>query len=64
MLHAAMGTPLLGKRRSIHSREFRKRERAFTEYEQAAAWRKNEAANPATDRRTDVAQGTLYLKQK
>ena len=38
MLHAAMGTPLLGKRRSIHSREFRKREMAFTEYDLAAAW--------------------------
>jgi predicted metal-dependent hydrolase len=40
MLHAVMGTPLLGNRRSIHSREFRKREKAFTEYELAAAWRK------------------------
>ena len=40
MLHAAMGTPLRGKRRSIHSREFRKREKAFTEYELAAAWGK------------------------
>ncbi len=40
MLHAAMGTPLLGNRRSIHSREFRKREKAFTEYELAAAWGK------------------------
>jgi hypothetical protein len=35
-----MGTPLLGKRRSIHSREFRKREKAFAEYELAAGWRK------------------------
>jgi len=40
MLHAAMGKPLLGKRRSIHSRVFRKREKAFTEYELAAAWGK------------------------
>jgi len=40
MLHAAMGTTLRGKRRSIHSREFRKREKAFTEYELAAAWGK------------------------
>ena len=40
MLHAAMGTTLQGKRRSIHSREFRKREKAFTEYELAIAWGK------------------------
>jgi hypothetical protein len=40
MLHAAMGTPLRGKRRSIHPREFRKREKTFTEYELAIAWRK------------------------
>jgi len=38
MLHAAMGTPLRGKRRSIHSREFRISEKAFEEYELAAAW--------------------------
>ena len=40
MLHAAMGTAMQGKRRSIHSREFRKREKAFKEYELAAAWEK------------------------
>jgi hypothetical protein len=37
MLHAAMGMPLSGTRRSIHSREFRKRERLFKDYERAAA---------------------------
>jgi hypothetical protein len=38
MLHAAMGTPLRGKRRSVHSREFREREKLFKEYEKAMAW--------------------------
>ena len=38
MLHAAMGTPLRGKRRSIHSGEFRKREKLFKDYEKAMAW--------------------------
>jgi predicted metal-dependent hydrolase len=35
MLHAAMGTPFRGKRRSVHSREFRKREKLFKDYEKA-----------------------------
>lgn len=38
MLHADMGTPLRGKRRSIHSREFKKRERLFEDYGRAVAW--------------------------
>ena len=38
MLHAAMGTPLRGKRRSVHSGEFRKREKLFKDYEKAIAW--------------------------
>jgi hypothetical protein len=38
MLHAAMGTPITGARRSIHSREFRKRERLFKNYDRAMAW--------------------------
>jgi hypothetical protein len=38
MLHADMGTALRGKRRSVHPREFRRRERLFREYEKAAAW--------------------------
>ena len=38
MLHAALGTPLQGKRRIVHSREFRKREKLFQEYERAMAW--------------------------
>ena len=38
MLHAAMGTPLRGKRRSVHSREFREREKLFKDYEKAIAW--------------------------
>jgi hypothetical protein len=38
MLHADMGTVMRGKRRSMHSREFRRREKLFQEYEQAMAW--------------------------
>jgi len=38
MLHAALGTPLRGKRRSVHSREFREREKLFKDYEKAMAW--------------------------
>jgi len=38
MLHAAMGTPLRGKRRSVHSGEFRTREKLFKDYEKAMAW--------------------------
>jgi hypothetical protein len=43
MLHAAMGMPLRGQRRSIHSREFRKRERLFKDYESAIAWERGRA---------------------
>lgn len=38
MLHAAMGSPLRGKRRSVHSREFRRREKLFKDYKKAIAW--------------------------
>ena len=38
MLHAAIGITRKGGRRSIHSREFRERERLFQDYEKAAAW--------------------------
>lgn len=38
MLHAALGAALRGKRRSVHSREFRKREKLFKDYEKATAW--------------------------
>jgi SprT-like family protein len=38
MLHAALGLRLKGKRRSIHSLEFRQRERLFKDYERAVAW--------------------------
>src|SRR5574341_706460 len=38
MLHAVMGTPLRGKRRSVHTREFRTREKLFKDYEKATAW--------------------------
>ena len=38
MLHAAMGVAMQGKRRSVHPREFRRREKLFAEYEKARAW--------------------------
>lgn len=38
MLHADMGSALRGKRRSVHPREFRRREKLFQEYEKAMAW--------------------------
>lgn len=38
MLHAALGILLRGKRRSVHPREFRARERLFRDYERATAW--------------------------
>jgi len=41
MLHAAMGSPLKGKRRSIHSREFKARECLYDDYQIASAWKIN-----------------------
>ena len=38
MLHAAMGISKNGERRSMHSREFRRREKLFNDYEKAIAW--------------------------
>lgn len=38
MLHAEMGIALRGTRRSVHPREFRRREKLFQEYEKAMAW--------------------------
>jgi predicted metal-dependent hydrolase len=38
MLHADMGIAVRGKRRSVHPREFRRREKLFQEYEKAMAW--------------------------
>ena len=43
MLHAFLGTQLAGTRRSVHSREFRKREKLFNEYEKAMAWEQGRA---------------------
>lgn len=40
MLHADVGEPLRGGRRHLHSKEFRRRERLFREYEKAVAWEK------------------------
>jgi hypothetical protein len=38
MLHAAMGVELRGGRRSMHSCEFRRREKLYVDYEKAIAW--------------------------
>jgi SprT-like family len=38
MLHAAIGISRWGGRRSVHSREFRQREKLFKDYERAIAW--------------------------
>ena len=38
MLHAALGISIRGKRRSVHSREFRQREKLFKDCEKAMAW--------------------------
>lgn len=38
MLHADIGVGRKGGRRSLHTREFRRRERLFREYEKATAW--------------------------
>jgi predicted metal-dependent hydrolase len=38
MLHAALGISIKGKRRSVHSREFRIREKLFKDYEKAMVW--------------------------
>ncbi|MDA8422489.1 MAG: hypothetical protein M0Z89_04060 [Nitrospiraceae bacterium] len=43
MLHAFLGAQLAGTRRSVHSREFRKREKLFKEYEKAMAWERGRA---------------------
>ncbi len=40
MLHAALGIDRAGGRRCIHSREFRKREKLYQDYERAIAWEK------------------------
>jgi hypothetical protein len=38
MLHAALGVAVKGSRRSMHSREFRRREKLYNDYEKATAW--------------------------
>ncbi len=40
MLHAALGINRTGGRASIHSREFRRREKFYRDYERAIAWEK------------------------
>lgn len=42
MLHADMGTETKNGRRSVHSREFRRREKLFKYNERAIAWEKGE----------------------
>ncbi len=38
MLHAALGITIQGKRRSVHSPDFRKKEKLFKEYDKVLAW--------------------------
>ena len=38
MLHAAIGIAREGNRRSVHSREFRRREKLFKDWDRAIAW--------------------------
>lgn len=45
MLHASMGTVMQGKRRSVHSREFRRREKLFAQYDTAMAWEGGKATD-------------------
>ncbi len=40
MLHASMGVGMKNGRRSVHSKEFREREKMFRDYEKAMAWEK------------------------
>jgi hypothetical protein len=40
MLHAALGAETKNGRRSVHSMEFRTKEKQFSEYEKARAWEK------------------------
>lgn len=40
MLHAVVGTTKQNGRRTVHSREFREREKQFREYERAVSWEK------------------------
>jgi hypothetical protein len=44
MLHAALGIIVTNGRRSIHFREFRRREKQFASYEQAVRWEKEHLA--------------------
>jgi hypothetical protein len=41
MLHADMGVRMKNGRRLVHTKEFRRRERLFREYERAISWEKN-----------------------
>ncbi|HUI45471.1 MAG TPA: SprT-like domain-containing protein [Nitrospirota bacterium] len=43
MLHAAVGFAREGNKRSVHSREFRRRERLFKDWERAIAWERGSA---------------------
>jgi len=43
MLHAAIGISRVGNKRSVHSREFRRREKHFKDWERAIAWERGSA---------------------
>jgi predicted SprT family Zn-dependent metalloprotease len=47
LLHAALGIVQKGERRSMHTREFRTREKLFKEYERAHAWERGERTTSA-----------------
>lgn len=59
MLHAAMGVSLQGKRRSVHSKEFRRREKLFEEYEKATAWERGIASKQSLSIKRN--SGWLFL---
>ncbi len=42
MLHADMATEIKNGRRSVHSKEFKRREKLFKHYDKAAAWEKGD----------------------
>ncbi len=53
MLHADMGVESKNGRRSVHSKEFKRRERLLRDYERAVAWEKG---------REDLRDAKLYIE--
>jgi len=46
MLHAHMGCGVSKGRRTVHTKEFRERERFFAQYREALSWEKNSLCRP------------------